>query len=61
MFTVEELGYLLECIQAMPVTSTQQGRNKGAMTVKVCNLIDEVTSEAEKAEEVVKKGKKKDA
>lgn len=55
MFSQEELNYLLSAVQLMSITSTQEGRNKAAMTTKLCNLLDDAA--APKEEKGKPKGK----
>ena len=49
MFDQTELMYLLETVENSKVATTSQARNKAIMTMKLCDLIDELAEEEKKA------------
>lgn len=61
MFDLQELNYILAAIQTMPINSTNDGRNKAAMTSKVCDLMDELAAPPKEPAGKPKKAQNKDA
>lgn len=49
MFNLDELSFLFQAVEAFgPSPNTVAGRNKAAMMVKLCNLLDEAANKPEK-------------
>ena len=40
MFNKDEINFLLNCVDKMPVSSTAECRNKAIMSMKLCDLLD---------------------
>lgn len=61
MFTKDELNYLFSCVETRMVSNTQEARNKAAMMLKLCELLDLPDKPAEPAEDKPKAAPRKKA
>ena len=45
MFNIDELQFLIICVDARPISGTKDGRNKAAMLNKIATMIDEMAKQ----------------